>query len=177
MVPRPIAGIFAPLASTKFIACFLPRGSLEISLHHDLAADDARLIGAAFFCHWTLGLIHRRQLFANAAPWRPLGSPQAREVRCGLGAAHVKRSPPKRLRNASAVAGSGKQNRIYNCSASRLRPRRSGMPPGGNAWNRGLALRHDDAALRPHRRGARSAPMPCSRRATRLTVTPPGAHN
>jgi hypothetical protein len=36
-------------------------------LHHDLAADDARLIGAAFFCHWTLGLIHRRQLFANAA--------------------------------------------------------------------------------------------------------------
>jgi hypothetical protein len=29
-----------------------------------------------------------------------------------LGAAPVKRSPPKRLRNASAAAVSGKQNRI-----------------------------------------------------------------
>src|SRR5262249_23198404 len=65
-------------------------------------------------------------------------------------AAWVKRSPPKRLRNASAVAISGKQNRIWNCSTScRLRPRRTGMrrsrwnvsisrktlrkPPGGSA--------------------------------------------
>jgi hypothetical protein len=41
-------------------------------------------------------------------------SPQAREVRRGLefSGAYVKRSPPKRLRNASAAAVSGKQNRI-----------------------------------------------------------------
>src|SRR6266446_8557922 len=41
------------------------------------------------------------------------------EVR-GLGfpGAWVKNSPPKRSRNASAVAVSEKQNRIWNCSAS-----------------------------------------------------------
>src|SRR5262252_5407970 len=48
--------------------------------------------------------------------------------------AWVKHSPPKRLRNASAVAVSGKQNRIRDCSAScRLRPRRTGMRR--SRWN------------------------------------------
>jgi hypothetical protein len=51
------------------------------------------------------------------------------EVRgLGLCGAWVKHAPPKRLRNASAVAASGKQNRIYTCLTSRrLRPRRTGM--------------------------------------------------
>jgi hypothetical protein len=82
---------------------------------------------------------HRVPIFFDVAEVR----------RLGLSGAWVKHSPPKRLRNASAVAVSGKQNRIWNCSAScRFRPRRTGMrrlrwnasisrkalrkPPGGN---------------------------------------------
>src|SRR5262245_35921656 len=78
-----------------------------------------------------------------------LGDFHCRQPCLGFNGAWVKHSPPKRLRNASAVAGSGKQNRIWNCSTScRLRPRRTGMrrsrwnasisrktlrkPPGGN---------------------------------------------
>src|SRR5207253_59512 len=48
--------------------------------------------------------------------------------------AWVKHSPPTRLRNASAVAASGKQNRIWNGMTSyRLRPRRTGMRR--SPWN------------------------------------------
>ena len=40
----------------------------------------------------------------------------------------VRHSPPKRLRNASALAASGNQNRIWNCTtSSRFRPRQTGM--------------------------------------------------
>src|SRR5262245_10630147 len=69
--------------------------------------------------------------------------------RLGFPGPWVKHSPPKRLRNTSAVAVSVKQNRIWNWSTScRFRPRRPGMrrsrwnasisrktlrkPPGGN---------------------------------------------
>src|SRR5215471_16381720 len=82
---------------------------------------------------------HRAPSFFDVAEVRGLG----------LSGAWVKHSPPKRLRKASAVAVSGKQNRIWNCSTScRFRPRRTGMrrsrwnasisrktlrkPPGGN---------------------------------------------
>jgi hypothetical protein len=40
------------------------------------------------------------------------GRPRSRDPRLGFPGAWVKHSPPKRLRNASAVAASGKQNRI-----------------------------------------------------------------
>ena len=82
---------------------------------------------------------HRAPIFFDVGEVRALG----------VVGACVKHSPPKRLRKASAVAVSGKQNRIWNCSTScRFRPRRTGMrrsrwnasisgktlrkPPGGN---------------------------------------------
>jgi hypothetical protein len=36
-------------------------------LHHDFAAENARLIDAALFGHWTLGLIPAASLLAKAA--------------------------------------------------------------------------------------------------------------
>src|SRR5262245_46017516 len=55
-----------------------------------------------------------------------LGDFHCRQPCLGFNGAWVKHSPPKRLRNASAVAGSGKQNRIWNCSTS-CRLRRGGL--------------------------------------------------
>src|SRR5437899_2045052 len=96
--------------------------------------------------------IPAEDMLANAK-WRTIswrtGTKGQLTPRCAAVAVRVADSPPQRLRNASAVAVSEKQNRIWNCSIScRFRPRRTGMrrprwnasisrktlrkPPGGN---------------------------------------------
>ena len=50
----------------------------------------------------------------------------------------VKHSPPKRLRNASAVAASGKQNRMWkDLTSYRFRPRRTGICR--SRWNSSIS--------------------------------------
>src|SRR5215467_9674132 len=85
----------------------------------------------------------------------------------GFPGAWVKHSPPKRLRNASAVAVSGKQNRIWNCSAScRLRPRRTGMRR--SRWNASISRK---TLRKPPGVSARSTRCGKSRSFVRPTIS------